>query len=65
MLDINHIGCRDLNRYFYLDKSEAVWTVIEIKQTTCICMMIGTEDCIELPQHVVARLIREYDSYWA
>lgn len=60
-----NLSYHDLNRYFYLGSSEPIWKVVEIMDETCLCMMVGTNDCAVLSQHMVAPLLEEYDEYWA
>ena len=58
------LNWHDLNRCFHLGTTGPVWKVVELMDETCLCNMVGTEDCAVLPQGMVAQLLRDYDDYW-
>jgi hypothetical protein len=56
---------QDINKCFHLGTVEVLWKVIELIENNCLCNMMGSNDYIILPQHMVALLLEEYDEYYA
>lgn len=63
---MDRLSWHDLNRCFFLGCTTPVWKVVELMDDTetCLCNMVGTDDCAVLPQGAVARMLEEYDLYW-
>lgn len=59
------MNSEDIGSYFYFGSTYLKWIVIGVtNDNTCLCMMIGTDDCAIFSQHMIMPLINEYKEYW-